>query len=115
MKLRFLEEKDAPLMLEWMHDINVVSHLSANFMSKTMEDCISFIQNSRTTQTDIHMAVADTESDEYMGTVSLKHIDRECAEFAITVRAAAMGKGYAAYAMNAILLHGLQESQTFLC
>ena len=39
----------------------------------------------------------------YMGTVSLKHINNVNAEFAISIRRTAMGKGYARYAMMSIL------------
>ena len=106
MKLRKLEEKDAPLMLEWMHDPGVVSHLSSNFAEKTLDDCLGFISAAREEGNGIHLAIAD-ETDTYMGTVSLKHPDGKTAEFAITVRACAMGKGYAAWGMEEILRRGL--------
>lgn len=108
MKLRALEQRDAPLMLEWMHDESVVSHLGANFMEKTIDDCHRFIDWAGSTDTDLHLAVAD-ENDEYMGTVSLKHIHNGTAEFAITVRACAMGKGYSKFGMAAILEKGKVE------
>ena len=49
------------------------------------------------------MAVVN-DKDEYMGTVSLKNIDysNKCAEFAITIRTCAMGKGYSKIAMYEI-------------
>lgn len=108
MKLRKLEQRDAPLMLEWMHDEGVVSHLGTNFAEKTIDDCTRFIRWANETDTDLHLAVAD-EQDTYMGTVSLKHIARGTAEFAITVRACAMGKGFSRFGMAAILEKGLQE------
>ena len=108
MKLRKLTSQDAPLMLEWMHDPSVVEHLAANFAGKTLEDCRRFIDWAGATTEDLHLAVAD-EQDEYMGTVSLKHIAEGTAEFAITVRACAMGKGYAAWGMEEILCHGLMD------
>ena len=108
MKLRALEQRDAPLMLEWMHDQSVVSHLGTNFMEKTIEDCRRFIDWAASAQTDLHLAVAD-DSDEYMGTVSLKHIQGGTAEFAITVRACAMGKGFSGFGMAAILDKGITE------
>lgn len=110
MKLRKLEIKDAPLMLQWMHDKSVVAHLGANFGEKTIEDCKKFIASSWTDKENVHLAVAD-DADEYMGTVSLKHIDRlhETAEFAITVRAEAMGKGFSRYAMSEIIKLGLNK------
>ena len=48
MYLRKLEPKDAPLMLEWMHDRSVVAHLGANFAEKTIDDCLRFISASQT-------------------------------------------------------------------
>ncbi len=110
MKLRKLDKKDAELMLEWMHDDNVVAKLGTNFKEKTIDDCIGFIESSWDTTNDLHLAVVD-ENDTYMGTVSLKHIDKEKkeAEFAITVRAQAMGKGYSKYAMEEILNIALGE------
>ena len=107
MQLRKLELRDAPLMMEWMHDESVVFHLATNFRDKTLEDCRNFVSWANNTDTDLHLAVAD-ENDEYMGTVSLKHIHDGTAEFAITVRACAMGKGYSKFGMAAILEHGLK-------
>ena len=104
MKLRSLELKDAPLMLEWMHDDSVVNKLRGNFRDKTIKDCEVFIENSIQMDSDIHLAIVSDE-DEYMGTVSLKNIDRtnNSAEFAITVRKAAMGRGYSWYGMEEII------------
>ena len=107
MKMRNLEEKDAPFMLEWMHDESVVEFLSANFADKTIDDCKAFIQ-SACTETDVNMAVVD-DNDEYMGTVSLKHIQNQTAEFAITFRKCAMGKGYSTYGIRSIIEYGLEE------
>lgn len=107
MKMRNLEEKDAPFMLEWMHDESVVEFLSANFAAKTIDDCKAFIQ-SACTETDVNMAVVD-DNDEYMGTVSLKHIQNQTAEFAITFRKCAMGKGYSTYGIRSIIEYGLEE------
>ena len=108
MKLRKLEQRDAPLMLEWMHDSSVVSYLGTNFAEKTIDDCRGFIDWANGTDSDLHLAVAD-DKDEYMGTVSLKHIAHGTAEFAITVRACAMGKGFSRFGMAAILEKGLRE------
>lgn len=50
MRLRKLELKDAPLMLEWMHDETVVKDMQADFSSKTLEDCNHFILSSKDTR-----------------------------------------------------------------
>lgn len=110
MKVRMLLKKDAPLMLEWMHDADVVRNLRTGFADKTLSDCERFIEAAENRDRNLHMAVAD-DSDIYMGTVSLKEIDREesCAEFAITVRKCAMGQGYSSYGMREILRIGHEE------
>lgn len=102
MRLRKLELKDAPLMLEWLHDRNVTENLRANFASKTLEDAEAFIEHSWQDAKNVHMAIVSDE-DEYMGTVSLKNIEDDKAEFAITVRSKAMGRGYSWYGMESII------------
>lgn len=104
MHLRKLEQKDAIFMLEWMHDDFVVHDLSTNFATKKLADCEHFIASAQNSLTDMHLAVV-SDDDVYMGTVSLKHIDKETlnAEFAITVRSCAMGIGYSWYAMAEII------------
>ena len=107
MILRDLEEEDAPLMLEWMHDESVVKDLKTDFASKTLEDCKNFIKNSRNDEVNRHYAI-DVDG-EYMGTVSLKNIEKDKAEFAITIRKSAMGKGISTIAMKEIIRIGFEE------
>ena len=108
MNLRKLELKDAPLMLEWMHDPDVVQNMQADFAHKTLSDCENFIRVSHTDDKNLHLAVVD-DNNTYMGTVSLKNIENDAAEFAITVRKNAMGKGFSKYAMSEIIRIGLEE------
>lgn len=107
-KLRKLKQSDAPLMLEWMHDEDVVHFMKADFQHKTLGDCERFIDSSQEDTKNIHLAVVD-DIDTYMGTVSLKNIDNGSSEFAITMRKEAMGKGYAAEAMKQIIDKGFNE------
>lgn len=108
MRLRNLELKDAPLMLEWMHDPDVVKDLCGNFLDKSLDDARNFIKHI--SYTDLHLAIVSDE-DEYMGTVSLKYIDNDKgnAEFAIAVRKCAMGKGYSWYGMKEIINKAILE------
>lgn len=110
MNLRELEIKDAPYMLEWMHDDSVVKNLRGKFSSKTIEDAKKFIIDSQSLKHDVHLAIVSDE-DEYMGTVSLKNIDNnnKSAEFAITVRSSAMGKGYSWYGMDEIIKRAFRD------
>jgi diamine N-acetyltransferase len=108
MRLRKLELKDVELMLEWMHDPSVVEGLQTDFASKTIQDCENFIVAAQDGSKDFHLAIVNDE-DEYMGTVSLKHIQNGSAEFAITVRKLAMGKGYSKYAMTKIIRIGFEK------
>lgn len=108
MKLRELELQDAPWMLEWMHDKDVVANMQTDFAGKTLQDCEAFIEHSRNSTESLHLAVAG-EDNVYMGTVSLKHITKDTAEFAIAVRKSAMGKGFAKYAMEEMIRIGLED------
>lgn len=122
MILRSLKMKDAPLMLEWMHDRSVVEKMSRNFGAMTLSDCEGFIGKNMLQASglgseegkaelrekeSLHLAIAD-ETDEYQGTVSLKDIDRDssAAEFAITIRHSAMGRGISSEAMREIIRLG---------
>lgn len=97
-------------MLEWMHDENVVCGLRGNFKEKTLDNCIAFINSAQKMEENIHLAIV-TDADEYMGTVSLKNINRkeQDAEFAITIRESAMGKGYSWYGMHEIIRKAFEE------
>lgn len=107
-KLRALEIKDAPLMLEWMHDVDVVENLQNNFAVKTLEDCVNFIKMAENDTHSLHLAIVNS-ANEYLGTVSLKNIEEKTAEFAITIRKSSMGSGCSAYAMREIIEKGFQE------
>ena len=111
--IRKLEIKDLPYMLEWMHDKNVTSHLQADFESFTEEKVTEFIKNAMNQTCDseqLHYAIVN-EEDEYMGTISLKNINKKDknAEYAIVTRSIAHGKGYARTATNDILAVGFNE------
>jgi len=105
MKLRELKKEDALLMLEWMHDDEIVRDMKTDFSKKTIDDCESFIEASITDKENLHLAIVNDE-DEYMGTVSLKHIKDSTAELGITVRRCAMGKGFSRYGMETIFEFG---------
>ena len=106
--MRRLELKDAPLMLAWMHDKKVTEKLRADFSSKTIQDAEDYIKNSWEETGSINLAIASDE-DEYMGTVSLKHIENGSAEFAITVRTKAMGRGYSWFGMECMIEKAFTE------
>lgn len=101
-ELRPLDIKDAPLMLEWMHDPDIQKWFKKNMLDATIEDVESFIRsnspipNTITSGMSLHYAIVD-ENDEYLGTTSLKNIDVKngTAEYAITTRKKAQGVGNA--------------------
>lgn len=108
MNLRQLKLEDAPLMLEWMHDSSVVEHLKGNFIEKTLEDCELFIKDAQDSSRNQHYAIVD-ESDNYLGTISLKNIHNDSAEFGIAIRKVAMGQGIASKAMKEIVQYGFER------
>lgn len=108
MRLRKLKRKDAPYMLEWMKDSNVVQYMRSDFSNKTMNDCEEFIEYSWKDKFNKHWAIVSAR-DEYMGTVSLKNIEDDEAEFAIAIRSCAMGKGYSKYAMEKCIQYAFEK------
>jgi len=108
MYLRKLKMKDAPYMLSWMRDGNVTYYLHSDFASKTLSNVEDFISKSHDDHFNIHLAIA-SDNDEYCGTVSLKHIANGCAEFAIVVRSDVMGRGFAWYGMERLLIKAFGE------
>lgn len=111
MHLRELNNKDAPRMLEWMHDENVIGELQSDkFRKKNITDCLEFINLSQFDDNSVHRAICD-DNDIYVGTVSLKNISRgsKIAEFGIAIRTDAMGKGYASIATKQMIDIGLNE------
>lgn len=113
MKLRKLELKDANRMLEWMHDPEIQKCFRFNTENKTLDDVYEFIRTAETTPIDgkgIHLAIVD-ESDEYLGTISLKEIDAvaKSAEYAISLRKCAQGKGVGSAATKEILRIAFEE------
>ncbi len=107
MHIRKLKQSDAPLMIEWMHDKSVVEKLRGDFFAKTIDDCRRFIEGS-ISNSNINLAIA-SDTDEYMGTVSLRNIENGTAEFAIAVRSEAMRKGYSWFGMESILKKAFDE------
>ena len=110
MYLRKLQKNDAILMLEWMNESSVVESLQTDFSSKTIEDCEKFIEDSLLDANNLHFAIAD-EFDVYQGTVSLKNIYNNSAEFAIVIRPEAMGQGIAHGAMKRIIDLGFESKK----
>ena len=113
MKFRKLELKDAEAMLEWMHSKNVVEMLAQNFENKSLEDCKQFIKNANEDESIfLHRAICN-DKDEYLGTVSLKHINMQDrnAEYAISMREKAMGTGASMYGTKEILKYAFDELQ----
>ena len=67
-RLRALQEKDAPLMLEWMHDPEIQKGFKKNMLGASLDDtqlCID--SNSGNISGDnLHFAIVD-DADEYLG------------------------------------------------
>ena len=110
--LRKLELKDTQYILEWMHDVECKNIYLADMNSKTNEDVKQFIKNAAQPGNSVHYAFVD-ENDEYLGTVSLKDIDKKSrtAEFAIASRKKARGTGITRKATIEILKIGFEEYQ----
>jgi len=110
MRLRILQEKDAPYMLEWMSDPELIKFFRFDAEKANSDNILAFINRSINDNQNKHFAVVD-ENDEYLGTISLKNIDYENknAEYAISLRKKAIGKGFATSATKALLKIAFEE------
>lgn len=107
--LRKLEQRDAAYMLEWMRDDSINCNFQFPFWKMTIEKVETFIRNSFDDE-NRHFAITG-EQDEYLGTISLKHISRkDCnAEYAIVMRKKAQGTGIATQATREIIQYAFEE------
>ena len=104
MRLRKLQEKDIPLIYEWMKDPAVNCFFRFDPNKVTLETVRAFVNDAQSTEQNLHLACVD-DDDVYQGTISLKHIDPEdqTAEYAVSFRRCAQGTGAARYATREIL------------
>lgn len=114
-RLREIQEKDAPYMLEWMHDPAIQENFKKNMLSATLEDVKAFCTEAKIPSEikngdNLHFAIVD-EADEYLGTISLKDIsvDNGSAEYAIATRTKVHGRGIASEATNLLLKKAFRE------
>lgn len=111
-RLRFIQEKDVDGMLEWMHDPQINFFYTDKIRNATVESVRSFIGEAEELRKEgktYHYAIVDAD-DEYLGTISLKKlVPIEGAEFAISLRSRAQGKGIASWAMQEILKIAFEE------
>lgn len=110
--LRPLKLKDAPLILEWMHDPDIGKYFLQDFSSYDLQSEEKFIRESWNDQKNLHLAIVGPE-DEYLGGISLKNIDHQHknAEYAIALRKKAIGKNIAIQATKEILSIAFKEKK----
>lgn len=105
-RLRELCLKDCDGMLEWMHDPQINYLYTDKIKKATKESVEKFIENAAKMKAEgstYHYAVVNGQ-DEYMGTISLKNIDKiRGAEYAVSMRRCFHGKGVASWATKEIL------------
>lgn len=107
-KLRKLQKEDMEGMLEWMNDSDIRHNFLFSLDRLDEKRVLQFIENAEVVPIDgksVHYAITDKESDEYLGTISLKEVSivNKNAEYAISLRKKAQGKGIASKATKEIL------------
>jgi len=102
--LRPLCLDDADRMLEWMRDPDITKYLQIGGPNTSKKSVEAFIRNSADECTNLHRAIVNQDG-EYMGTISLKHIDEDKgeAEYAISMHKSALGSGAAAQASKLLM------------
>lgn len=108
--LRELRLEDAEPMLEWLQTPDIYKTMQYDPNEQSIERCREFIKNSWGNELNVHCGITNDKG-EYLGTVSLKNIDKERnnAEFAIGLRPKAIGCGIAGAALRAIMKKAFEE------
>lgn len=111
--IRDLEMRDAEGMLEWMRDSSVNCFFRFDAEHMDYDKVSEFICNADKEKKENHnfnWAVVNAD-DEYMGTISLKHVNSQSktAEYAISMRKTAQGGGYAKRATEQVLKMAFEE------
>lgn len=114
-KLRELRETDAENMMEWMLDPQTQKAFQRDMSETSLEEARQFCRDGKQEdgnlhEMSLHFAIAD-ESDEYLGTISLKNINciNMTAEYAIALRKKARGQGVASEATQLLLKKGFVD------
>ena len=109
MKIRPLMPKDVDGILSWMKDSEINRFFRMDAEGATKESVLNFVNASQNQENNIHLAVTD-DDDNYLGTVSLKNIDKEeqSAEYAISMCKLSHGTGAAKFATEKILELGFE-------
>lgn len=100
--IRELKPKDAELMCKCLNDKSNTQYMLIGGKTFTYDGCLKFINSVDNDSR--HFAIVD-EDDNWVGTISLKHIDYEVgqAEYAIITASNVHGKGYAYKASNELI------------
>ena len=108
--LRPLERRDSVRMLEWMRDPDITRYLQIGGPDTSEETVLRFIDSARDESENLHRAIVN-EEDEYLGTITLKHIDRKKgeAECAISMHRSALGTGASAAGTSLIAQLAFEE------
>lgn len=109
MKLRKPLEKDAQRMLGWMKNPKTAEIFATDFSSFTLDKVRNFIKTANDDEANLNLVCVD-DNDEYLGTVSLKNIDKKAknAEYAISFCSEAQGTGASAFATREILKYAFE-------
>lgn len=96
-------------MLEWMHDERTKEIFATDFASLTRESVENFIKGCEYDTENVNFVCVD-DADKYLGTVSLKHIDKKAAnaEYAVSFCYDSQGTGAASFATNEILKYAFE-------
>lgn len=119
-KIRKLQEKDIPFMIEWMSDIELTKYFKNDFAKyANVEGQQQFILNSFN-DNNMNFAIVDSEIDEYLGSVSLKNINygTKEAEYSIFIRRDYQEENVALRASLQILKYAfmnLELNRVYLC
>lgn len=110
-KLRELRPQDLPYIMEYVNDYETYSSFTDSAPMPKTEAFQACWMEHATRPEIITFAIAEKDTDEFIGTIQLRDINRACHRslFSIILRPAARGKGYGTDALRTLLGFAFRE------
>jgi diamine N-acetyltransferase len=107
MKLRLPRINDANKMLATMSNPIINQFMTFSGKRFKLEEIIDFIEKANDVSNNLHLVIA-SETNEYLGSVSLKNIDftKQRAEYSIVLSLESVGRGIATWSTNTLFSVG---------
>ena len=95
--------------LTMVNDPDIYSMISHNMRTFTYEEELEWLKDKKDAVNEIHLSMIDKETNEFIGNISLMHLDDLIPELGISITAKKQNNKYGREAIKAIMLYGQKK------